>query len=1085
MTLCVSPALAGNASLQNVGNGAVAVAQQNKVVTGRVVDDLGEPLVGVYIVEEGTTNGCVTDAEGRFQLALKGNNSKITLSCVGFKPQTLNATGNLNVAMVPEGNDLDEVVVVGYGTQKKVNLTGSVASVNFEKEALSRPITTAAQALAGMAAGVQVMQGSGRPNSEGMGINIRGVGTLNNSSPLVMVDGMEMSLSDVNPNDIESISVLKDAASCAIYGNRGANGVILVTTKQGQAGQIHVTYSGKLSINTPAKLVKWVNNYADYMGYVNEADENVGAKHTYTDATIQKWRDAEKNPNGIAESGYPNYVAYPNTDWYDEIYQTKVMQEHSLSLVGNEKRTRYNIGLTYMNNPGMIVRSGVKKYFLNLNIVSDITDWLQIGAHAWGSHDDQDRNDVANLSEWSFLKTVPGIYPYYDGKYGGIETSEEDGAAHNPLLYLNGNGDSYYKHTRVFSTTHAQVKFLNDFTFKTVFGYEYFHQRHKYAGTQNSTYSFSRKQVVDAPESLNNINVYMYHNEHYNWKWTNTLNWAHTFADVHDVSALVGFEEGKYYAHTLDTNKRGVLDPTITDMSTVTEMRNISGNDTQNRFRSWFGRVNYAYASKYLFEANFRYDGSSRFSKDNRWGFFPSVSAGWRITEENFAKNSFLNVFDNLKFRASYGELGNAAVDDYAYQSWYETGFTVMGGVKSPRFYLNHLPNIDVTWETTKTFDVGFDFSLLNNRLSGVIDYYNKYTSGILYSPSIGLTYGDKTAPLMNLAEVSNRGIELTLGWNDHIGDFNYGVSINGTWNRNMVEKYKGEWKHGFDENGKYFSNMGEVSSGGDTRIVEGHMMDEFYLRETYHGDGSYFNADGSVNKNGGPTNGMIRTEKDMEWLKAMVAAGYEFLPNRKVAKNGIWYGDYILADLDGNGTYGDGNDLAFQNVSRVPKFNYGFQLHAEWKGIDLSMNWGGSTGFKTYWREIGQNSSDVVYGLQIPADIAKDHYFYDPENPNDPRTNITSSVPRLVMTNPGQTDGQSNTYRLYNCNFLKLRNLTLGYTFPKSITNAIYAQNIRVYFSGENLLTVTSFPGLDPEMRSGEGYTTMRQFAFGLNVTF
>src|SRR3712207_4656581 len=337
MTLCVSPALAGNASLQNVGNGAVAVAQENKVVTGRVVDDLGEPLVGVYIVEEGTTNGCVTDAEGRFQLALKGNNSKITLSCVGFKPQTLNATGNLNVAMVPEGNDLDEVVVVGYGTQKKVNLTGSVASVNFEKEALSRPITTAAQALAGMAAGVQVMQGSGRPNSEGMGINIRGVGTLNNSSPLVMVDGMEMSLSDVNPNDIESISVLKDAASCAIYGNRGANGVILVTTKQGQAGQIHVTYSGKLSINTPAKLVKWVNNYADYMGYVNEADENVGAKHTYTDATIQKWRDAEKNPNGIAESGYPNYVAYPNTDWYDEIYQTKVMQEHSLSLVGNEK----------------------------------------------------------------------------------------------------------------------------------------------------------------------------------------------------------------------------------------------------------------------------------------------------------------------------------------------------------------------------------------------------------------------------------------------------------------------------------------------------------------------------------------------------------------------------------------------------------------------------------------------------------------------------------------------------------------------------------------------------------------------------
>ncbi|SES70875.1 TonB-dependent receptor [Prevotella sp. kh1p2] len=1062
-------------------------------ITGTINDNNGEPVVGATVRVKGTNAGVITDVDGRFTLDCPPD-ATLEVNYIGYEQQQINLRGrkNVTIAMQPSATDLNEVVVVGYGVQKKVNLTGSVASVDFTKEVSSRPVTTATQALAGMAAGIQILQGSGRPNGEGFGINIRGVGTLNNSSPLILVDGMEMSLSDVNANDIETISVLKDAASCAIYGNRGANGVILVTTKTGQADKIRITYSGKFSINKPAKLVRFISNYGDYMQFVNESYTNLGITNgPYSDATIQKWRDAEKDPNGISESGYPNYVAYPNTDWFDEIYKTKVMQEHSISVLGNERRTKYNIGLTYLDNPGMIVRSGVKKYFMNLNVVSDITDWLQVGAHAWGFHNDQQRNDVNNLSEWSFLKTVPGIYPYYDGHYGGIETAEEDGSAGNPLLNLNGNGDSYYKHNRIYATAHAQVRFLNDFTFKTIFGYDYFQERHKYCGTQNELYSFSRNQIVSPAASLDQIYDYMYYNQTYNWKWTNTLNWNHVFNKVHDVSVLLGFEEGKAYASNLDTSKYGILDTHITDMSTVTEMNYIHGADTQNRFRSYFGRLNYAYASRYLFEADFREDGSSRFAPGNRWGFFPSVSAGWRISEEAFAKNSFLNVFDNLKLRLSYGKLGNSSVDNYAYQSWYESGYTVMGGKKAPRFYLNHLPNIDVTWETTKTFDIGLDFSVLNSRLSGVIDYYNKYTSGILYSPSIGLTYGDKTSPLQNLAEVSNKGIELTLRWEDRAGDFTYGVAVNGSWNKNMVEKYKGTWIHGWGADPKnpdanvYYSNLGEVSSGGDTRIVEGHMMNEFYLYKTYSGNGSYFNQDGSVNINGGPKDGMIRTDKDMDWLNAMIAAGHDFFPNHSVGKDRIWYGDYIFADENNDGVYGGTNDRVFLGESNAPKFNFGMQAHMEWKGFDLSMNWGGSTGFKTYWREIGQNSSDVVYGLELPKDVAYDHYFYDPDNPADPRTNIGSKNPRLVVKNPSQSDGLSSTLRLYDCDFLKLRNLTIGYTLPLSITKAIYAQNIRVYFSGENLLTITSFPGLDPEMRSGEGYTTMRQFSFGVNVTF
>ncbi|MCE2617601.1 SusC/RagA family TonB-linked outer membrane protein [Phocaeicola oris] len=1070
-------------------------AQQQQVMkcSGVVKDAMGDPLIGASVKVKKGGAGTITNVSGEFTLSGVNRGDVLVISYIGFETQEVTWRGvNLDITMNDDVQSINEVVVVGYGTQKKVNLTGSVSSVNMSKEALSRPVTTVTQALAGMAAGVQVLQSSGRPNSEGFGINIRGVGTLNNTSPLVLVDGMEMSLSDVNPNDIENISILKDAASCAIYGNRGANGVILVTTKTGSAGKISVSYSGRLSINTPSKLVRFISNYGDYMQFVNESYTNLGIdKGPYSGTTIQTWRDAEKNPNGIAESGYPNYVAYPNTDWYDEIYKTKVMQEHSLSVLGSEKRTKYSIGLTYLDNPGMIIRSGVKKYFVNLNVVSDITDFLQVGTHIWGSHDDQDRNDVGNLTAWSFLKTVPGIYPYYDGHYGGIETSEEDGAAGNPLLNLNGNGDAYYKHNHAYATAHAQVKFLHDFTFKTIFGYDYFQERHKYSGTQHELYSFSRNYVVSPKASLDQLHAYMYYHQYYNWKWTNTLNWGHTFAKDHDVNVLFGFEEGKNYDTYLDTNKYGMLDTSISDMSTLTNMDYIWGTDTGYRFRSYFGRVNYAFQSKYLLEGDFRYDGSSRFAPDKRWGFFPSVSVGWRITEENFAKNSFLKVFDNLKLRASYGKLGNSSVDNYAYQSWYETGYTVMGGKKAPRFYLNHLPNIDVTWETTKTFDVGLDFGLLNNHLNGVIDYYNKRTSGILYSPSIGLTYGDKTSPLQNLAEVSNQGIEFTLGWEDKVGEFTYGISVNGTWNKNRVEKYKGQWIHGWGANpddpnaDKYYSNLGEVSSGGRNRIVEGHMMNEFYVKRTYSGDGSYLNADGSVNVKGGPKDGMIRTSKDLDWLKAMIAAGHDFFPQHGVGKDRIWYGDYIFADANGDGVYGGSNDEEFIGKSNVPKFNFGIQGHVEWHGIDLSMNWGGSTGFATYWREIGQNSSDVVYGLQLPKKIAYDHYFYDPDKPTDPRTNITSKNPRLVVKNPSQSDGVESTLRLYNCDFLKLRNLTIGYTFPSSIIKAIYAQNLRVYFSGENLLTITSFPGLDPEMRAGAGYTTMRQFSFGVNVTF
>lgn len=1087
LLLAASPMQAENGKI--LLDNTQSVQQQKKTVGGKVFDSTGEPLIGVTVKEAGTQNAAITDMNGAFSLNVSGSNSQLTFSYVGFEDITMRAANNLTVTMTEEKNELTEVVVVGYGTQKKVNLTGSVVSVDLAKETNSRPVTTAAQALQGMAAGLDILQGSGKPGAEGFSINIRGVGTMNDASPLVLVDGMEMSLSDVNPMDIASISVLKDAASCAIYGNRGANGVILVTTKSGSDGKVNVSYSGRLSINKPSKLVRFMSNYADYMSIVNEACENIGTEGKYPTSVIDQWRAAEANPNGIAESGYPNYVAYPNTDWYDEIYQTKVMQEHSLSLSGKDTRTRYNLGLTYLDNPGMIVRSGEEKYSMNLKLISDVTDWLQVGAQMWGTHSDRDRNNVDALSSWEFLKTVPGIYPYYDGKFGGIETSVEDGAAHNPLQLLNGDGDSYFKTTHAYATAYAQVKFLKDFTWKTNFGYDYFNSRHKLTQGQNESYSFSRGEVVSAPASLETLSGYMYYHHYYNWKLTNTLNWNHTFAKLHDVGVLVGFEEGKNSDGNTDVKKMGMIDASLSDLNTFTSEEYIRGNFTGYTYRSYFGRLNYAFASRYLLEANFRYDGSSRFSPDNRWGFFPSASAGWRISEEPFAKNSFLKVFDNLKLRASYGKLGNASVDNYAYQSWYETGYVTMGGQKVPRFFLSKMPNMNVTWETTKTFDIGLDFATLGGRLSGVIDYYDKRTSGILLRPSIGLTFGDKVAPLQNLAGVSNKGFEATVRWEDKIGDVTYGVSVNGSLNQNRVTDYKGKYVAGWgaDPNNPdaYYSNLGEVSSGGRERILEGHMLNEFYVYPIYKGSGKYYDANGVVNPKGGPRDGMIRTEQDLKWVQDMIAAGYSFEPQHNVAKNAIWYGEYIYADTNNDKVFGGNYDQKFTGESMVPKFNFGIQMHAEWKGFDISMNWGGATGFSAYWREIGQNSSNVVFGLSVPQWIADDHYYYDPANPTDPRTNLTSKNPRMSLENPSMSDALDNTLHLYSCDYLKLRNLTVGYTLPKNWVKHIFAENVRVYFSGENLWTITDFPGLDPEMRSGEGYATMRQLSFGVNVTF
>ena len=890
----------------------------------------------------------------------------------------------------------------------------------------------------------------------------------------------------VNPSDIANVSILKDAASCAIYGNRGANGVILITTKNGTEGKISVTYDGTVSYNEPFKIVHTISDYVQYMKLMNESSNNLGNSDIFSRSSIDLWEAAKADPNGISASGYPNYVAYPNTDWWDEIYTKQWMQKHTISLNGKEKKTGYSMSFSYIDNPGIMKNTGYNRYMGRVNLYSDITDWLRVGTRTSGNVTDQEvsvtsYNGSSHINSMNTEKMVPCIYPYYDGKYGAPEGPEEDPQSHNGLWdnVLNG----FDKYSQLYTEWYAQVKFLKYFTYNFDFYYQDLRRERKVSDASIGKFSFSKGAYSTGADDPSTLYTRMYYTRTNRTKLNHLLNYNQSFG-IHDVSAMVGYEEETYDYRETNVSKLGLTDAAVNDLDAATTPYSTAGYGTEYAARSVFGRANYAYKSRYLLEFNLRYDGSSRFSPDYRWGAFPSFSAGWRMNEELWLKP--VQWLTNLKLRASWGKLGNNAIGNYDWQSVYSAANYSTGQALTSGIAITSIANAALTWEETAVTNVGLDFGFFDNKLHGNIDVYNKLTTGILYTPDMYMVMGNATAPKANIAEVTNRGVELELGWRDNIGrDFSYSIKGQFSFNKNFVSKYKGKLEKGWNKgHTEYSTNIGDVSTGSTTRVIEGRQINEFYLPNVYNGNGSYFNADGTVNINGGPKDGMIRTENDMQWLQAMQAAGYTFQPYNNIAKNALWYGEYIYADANGDGVYGNSYDSEFQGTSTTPKYNFGIQASANWKDFDFSMTWGGSAGFSIYYYGKARNSSETTYGYAIPDAVADDHYFYDPENPSDPRTNLSSKQPRLVNVSGAQSSASSSLH-LEKGNFIKLRNLTLGYTMPKSISKKFYVERLRVYASGENLFAITGFSGMDPEMRVSMGYSTMRQYAFGINLTF
>lgn len=1095
-----------------------AVSQQ-KTITGKVTDNTGQPLPGVTVVIKGTTQGTVTNTDGEYSLSNIPDNSTLQFSFVGMRTQevVVGSQTTINVSMVEDAIGIEEVVTIGYGVQKKVNVSGAVATISAEK-LKNRPVMNLSTALEGLAPGVRITQGSGNPGNESVSIQMRGITSTNGSSPLVLVDGTPADMTVLNSEDVESISFLKDAAASAIYGSRGGSGVILVTTKKGKKEKPRVTFSTLFAQTKPITDLTFMSSTADWMDLHNIARKNSSptSGDDYVQSTIDEWRAANANPNGtytnpMTGQTIPNWLAYPNTDWAQILFQPNYYSKHNIQVAGGSETTTFMLSLGYQTNPGTLKNTGMDRFNIRANVETKIGNLFTFGTQTWATKEYKDPGQNPEPGSLNLLQAFPGMTPEYDGKYGASEdpNSTQRGNMLQQVAAKGGQNEYIRINTTWYSTVNLPLEGLVG---EARFNYnEYMSQDENYSQLL-PTYSF-RESFETPKEGMSTLDQATSYRYTYNSKAYTAnllLRYNNTFGK-HDISAIAGYEQYWTESSGFSATKKGLLDWKVTDISSAATMESISGSSKQGyAMLSYFGRAGYIYDGKYILEVNSRSDFSSRFAPGNRGSFFPSGSIAWRISEENFYSpiKPYVNY---LKLRTSYGSLGNVVSGNYAWQALYGKVNNVLNEQVANGVIQRTQQNPFLSWEKVYTMNVGLDARFVNDRLGAEIDVYQRKTKDMLGDVLNYLTLGnDISAQKANLYAMRNKGFELNLTWTDNIKNFKYGVGLNTTYNRNELTQYNGALTYAYDETTNdawgnpgvwRYTNLGKASTGGGTRRAETHMIDEWYLHKPYQGLGTYYNQDGSVNPAGGPNDGMIRTKADLEWVNAMVAAGYSF-NNKKVGPEAanIWYGQVLMSDENGDGIYGGTDDNVFTGKSTTPKWIFGLNMNAEWKGFDLSMNWSARLGSFHYINDRGANSS-LFANIQdvMPADAWSMYYFYNAvaayndfhgtgatyDPAADPDANINAKYPRLLT---GSSMMTASTFYLYNTSYMKLKSLQIGYSLPKKWLGSSGISNLRVFLAGENLLTIKSkdFPAVDPELGSSLiVYPIARLVSGGVTVTF
>lgn len=1080
----------------------IAAAQTR--VAGRVVDESGDSVIGASIQVKGTSQGTVTDIDGSFTLTVPAGSNTLVISYVGMITQEVPVSSNVRVVLTEDMEILEEVVVVGYGTQAKKDITGSVAVVSTE-QLTETPVATFAEALQGKASGVYVST-TGAPGSETT-IRIRGVGSVNGSDPLIVVDGVSnVSIDAVNPNDIESLQVLKDASATAIYGAQGANGVIIITTKQGARDRIRVSYDGyvgvaKMANNGYDLLNAWEAMEFQAQGLVNLRDlRNVttGLSHTQfgsLDAndqltmpysikpaglskeqvisqfgSIEAWEASYKNDGAnswsrsayyqMLEDGYSEEAARRGTDWYNMVVQDGLVQEHQVSVVGGGNRGAYSMSFGYTGREGTIKSSYFDRYSLRVNTTFNPNKYFSIGQNTNVAvvESGGERGTQGDDNIFARTYTIQPWVPVYNigGDFAGSQ-APEGGRANTAYQGVQIAKNNWSRGFRGQAALFAELKPIEGLSIRTQFSA-------RLGGRWNLT--FSPKTIATNKEGSATNSLTENASWDLDWQWTNTATYTTTFSEDHNVTVLLGTEAMKEdLGRTMEAARINYLfenEPNtwILDNGSSSNLSNSGYMGNLTTMFGIFGRIDYSYQGKYLATLTARHDASSKFSKDNRWATFPSLSLGWRISEEPFLAQPRSTWLDDLKLRVGYGTSGNSNIGAYNYAFQYATGnaymYSITGGdtSTSPGYAISNLGDPNAKWETIETFNIGFDATMLKNRLNLSFDYYIKKTSDMLVPANWSALAGNATKPSINIGDMENKGVDLSISWRDRIGDFRYNLTGNISTYKNKVVR------------------LGSSDLFNSTRLsqinitTEGQPIGMFY---GFNIVGIYKDANDVLN---------YKNSKGESVLPYAVVDAADLSPDD-------WIGRYKFEDVNNDGRINAEDRKIIGNPH--PDFTGGLHVSLGYKNFDLSTYLYFSVG-----NEIFRHYMYYTHFAALQSNYSKDRR----DNSWHPETNPNGIYP-LYTTSKGEgTEAANESHSQYvqGASYLRMQTLTLGYSLPKDLASRLSFEKIRIYGQISNVFTITGYDGLDPEVRNyGDrsmgvdygSYGVPRQLLLGVNITF
>ena len=1052
--LLLSAISAGTAyAVPKWGTAGVKEIQQNGVCNGVVTDTTGETVIGASVVVKGTTNGTITGLDGDFSLSGVTKGSILVVSFVGYQNTEVKWNGQpLTIVLKEDTKVLDEVVVVGYGTQKKANLSGAVAAVDG-KVLQDRPITNIGQGLQGVVPNLNITMNNGGAPGATSSFNIRGNTSLNGGSPLVLVDNVQMDANLVNPDDIESISVLKDAASASIYGARAAYGVILITTKKGKkSDKPTVSLSATGYWQSPALTFHNVNSM-QYLTMMDEAYQNDGGSGHYFKSQVYQY--AEDYFNGKYDSPVFFDTAYDtykygycgNTDWWDELYKTSFSQIYTANISGGNDRTTYYASVS-MNDQGGILKAGddkYNKYNANVNISSNITKWLNVSAKIAHTYTDElhptGGTTAMNSTAYSGLSSYSGMMKgdlsplmpvkHPDGHYAG------QGSYTYPVAIMEQGGNAQYKQNDLWMTGAVKITPIKGLVINADYTWNFYGK-----SSNQHVQNFYDYTAVPGTENYypwtNPSSVTVTNNDDYYNAFNAFAEYTFSLKEKHNFKVMVGYNQENKHKKYHYAGRKNLIDSSNPSLNLAYGDMAMNGSETHWSVNGFFARINYDYKGKYLLELNGRYDGSSKFPHGDRYAFFPSASVAWRVSEEKFWE-PIRGWFDNFKLRASYGSLGNQALDESRYGNFpYLATYGIntkygalLNGTRPVAVSVPGLVSASFTWETVNQIDFGFDASFFGGRLNTSFDWYRRNTKDMLTAGQALPAVLGTSVPQENAADMKTVGWEVSLEWNDRLSN-GFGYHIKG-----VLSDYQASITK--------FSNP--------TKLLGTHYVGE-KLNEIW----------------GYVSNGLFQSDEDAK------AADQSYL------SGGSWgAGDVKYEDLNNDGKIDIGKNTLDDSGDRkiignsTPRYSYGITAGFDYKGFDFEMFWQG-IGKRDYWLG-GSQFWGFTDEWCTPLTSSLDYWTED---------NRDAYFPRLHHYGVNGGNHQVSTRYLQNAAYLRLKNVVLGYTIPRSITEKVKISRLRVFVQGENLLTFTPLiDSYDPETLNNMTYPINKKISVGLNLTF